>query len=204
MQLSTKQKEIALNVYGSSHTTAVDGIIGCGKTTACISGAMGRVSKHFTGGTAAGVVRSKRQWRDVLIPEFTAWCRRNGHSYKATDEVFTVASSKGGTNRIVRVIANDRTSIDTIMGMNLIMAYVDEAPKMSADFLQALDGRLRVPGAKMVMSFNPEGGKRHWFYEQYIKDADQKKIDYHRVLLKDNANPSLPPCLLYTSDAADE
>ena len=153
---------------------------------------MGRYSKHFSNCRMAGVVRSKRQWRDVLVPEMEAWCRRNKHSFKATDEVFTVASSKGGVNRISRVIANDRTSIDTIMGLTLAGAYVDEAPKMSPDFLQALDGRLRVPGAKMVMSFNPEGGPRHWFYDTYIRDAADKNIDYHRVLLADNANPSLP------------
>lgn len=69
--------------------------------------------------------------------------------------------------------APDVSAVSTIQGSTLALAYVDEATNLPEPFWKMLESRLRVPGAKLLATCNPEG-PAHWLKKDYI---DKKALD---------------------------
>jgi len=69
--------------------------------------------------------------------------------------------------------APDVGSVATIQGSTLALAYVDEATNIPEPFWRMLESRLRVPGAKLLATCNPEG-PGHWLKKDFI---DNEKLD---------------------------
>lgn len=69
--------------------------------------------------------------------------------------------------------APDVSAVSTIQGSTLALAYVDEATNLPEPFWRMLESRLRVPGAKLIATCNPEGPS-HWLKREYI---DKKELD---------------------------
>lgn len=69
--------------------------------------------------------------------------------------------------------APDVSAVATIQGSTLAIAYVDEATNLPEAFWKMLESRLRVPGAKLLATCNPDGPS-HWLKKQYI---DKKALD---------------------------
>lgn len=69
--------------------------------------------------------------------------------------------------------APDVSAVSTIQGSTLALAYVDEATNLPEPFWKMLESRLRVPGAKLLATCNPEGPS-HWLKKDYI---DKKELD---------------------------
>ena len=63
--------------------------------------------------------------------------------------------------------APDVSAVATIQGSTLALAYVDEATNLPEPFWKMLESRLRVPGAKLLATCNPEG-PAHWLKKDYI------------------------------------
>lgn len=63
--------------------------------------------------------------------------------------------------------APDVSAVSTIQGSTLALAYVDEATNLPEPFWKMLESRLRVPGAKLLATCNPEG-PAHWLKKDYI------------------------------------
>lgn len=86
--------------------------------------------------------------------------------------------------------ANDARAESKIRGMTLQGAYCDELTQFPEDFFTMLLSRLRVPGAKLIATTNPDN-PHHWLMEQYIKRADE--IDFLDVKFTIDDNTTLPP-----------
>lgn len=65
--------------------------------------------------------------------------------------------------------APDISAVSTIQGSTLALAYVDEATNLPEPFWKMLESRLRVPGAKLLATCNPEG-PAHWLKKDYIEN----------------------------------
>lgn len=63
--------------------------------------------------------------------------------------------------------APDVSAVSTIQGSTLALAYVDEATNLPEPFWKMLESRLRVPGAKLLATCNPEG-PAHWLKKDYL------------------------------------
>lgn len=67
----------------------------------------------------------------------------------------------------------DVSAVATIKGSTLAIAYADEITEIPEPVFKMLEGRLSVPGAKLLGTTNPDG-PAHWFKKQYI---DNPNID---------------------------
>lgn len=67
----------------------------------------------------------------------------------------------------------DVSAVSTIKGATLALAYVDEMTEIPEAVFKMLEGRLSVPGAKLLATTNPDG-PAHWVKKQYI---DNPNID---------------------------
>ncbi|HEU5032671.1 MAG TPA: PBSX family phage terminase large subunit [Spirillospora sp.] len=88
--------------------------------------------------------------------------------------------------RTVRTMgANDRTAEGKIRGMSLAGAYVDEATLLPEDFWNMLGTRLRIPGARLFATTNPDN-PNHWLKKKWIDKADELGIARWRFGMDDN------------------
>lgn len=83
--------------------------------------------------------------------------------------------------------APDVSAVATIQGSTLALAYVDEATNLPEPFWKMLESRLRVPGAKLLATCNPEG-PAHWLKKDYI---DKPTLDLVSWQFSLEDNPSL-------------
>jgi PBSX family phage terminase large subunit len=80
--------------------------------------------------------------------------------------------------------APDVSAVSTIQGSTLALAYVDEATNIPEPFWKMLESRLRVPGAKLLATCNPEG-PAHWLKKDYI-DKPELDLACWNFSLEDN------------------
>lgn len=83
--------------------------------------------------------------------------------------------------------APDVSAVSTIQGSTLALAYVDEATNLPEPFWKMLESRLRVPGAKLIATCNPEG-PAHWLKKDYL---DKPELDLVHWNFNLDDNPSL-------------
>lgn len=83
--------------------------------------------------------------------------------------------------------APDVSAVSTIQGSTLALAYVDEATNLPEPFWKMLESRLRVPGAKLHATCNPEG-PAHWLKKDYI---DKPGLDLVHWNFNLDDNPTL-------------
>ena len=87
--------------------------------------------------------------------------------------------------RILLEGANDSQAEAKIRGLTLQGAYCDELTKMQEDFFTMLLSRLRLPGAKLIATTNPDA-PGHWLKEKYIDRAGELDFLDVKFLLDDN------------------
>lgn len=100
---------------------------------------------------------------------------------------FSVNSKEGYLfgRRIILEGANDMRSESKIRGITLQGAYCDELTQFPADFFAMLLSRLRMPGAKLIATTNPDT-PRHWLKVDYIDRADELDFLDIKFLIDDN------------------
>lgn len=100
---------------------------------------------------------------------------------------FSISSKEGQIfgRRILLEGANDAQAEAKIRGLTLQGAYCDELTKMQEDFFSMLLSRLRLPGAKLIATTNPDA-PGHWLKERYIDRAAELDFMDVRFLLDDN------------------
>jgi PBSX family phage terminase large subunit len=79
----------------------------------------------------------------------------------------------------------DISAVSTIKGSTLALAYVDEITEIPEPVFKMLEGRLSVPGAKLIGTTNPDG-PAHWFKKQYIDNAENIDLVHWDFNLEDN------------------
>lgn len=83
---------------------------------------------------------------------------------------------------------HDSGAVKDIQGCTLALAYCDEVVNMPQNVWNMLIGRLRVPGAQLLGTCNPEGPS-HWFKKEILDYSEDKDVKYWNFLMEDN--PSL-------------
>ncbi|MEV0660139.1 PBSX family phage terminase large subunit [Actinomadura luteofluorescens] len=86
--------------------------------------------------------------------------------------------------------ANDVRAEDRIRGATVALAYVDEATLVPHSFWMMLLSRLRVPGAKLYATTNPDG-PAHWMMKDFIRRGLEVGLVRFQFRLEDN--PTLEP-----------
>ena len=99
-------------------------------------------------------------------------------------------SMNGKKNRFYLFGGRDESSASLIQGMTLSGVLLDEVALMPRSFVEQALARCSPEGAKFWFNCNPEN-PAHWFYEEWIKKANEKNCLYIHFLMKDN--PSLSP-----------
>ena len=87
--------------------------------------------------------------------------------------------------RILLEGANDARSEGKIRGLTLQGAYCDELTLFPKDFFVMLLSRLRVPGAKLIATTNPDS-PQHWLKREYIDHMAELDMLTMRFLLEEN------------------
>lgn len=95
---------------------------------------------------------------------------------------------KGAENRFYLFGGKDESSAALIQGMTLSGVLFDEAALMPRSFVEQAMARCSVSGSRFWFNCNPEYPE-HWFYNEWIKKADEKNALYLHFTMDDN--PSL-------------
>lgn len=166
-----------------------DGSIRAGKTVAITLSFVIYVMKHFDyqnaaiAGKSVGAVRRNvlANLQSMLLAMGYEWVEHRSENY--------IEIIKGEVvNNFYLFGLKDATSSGHIQGLTLCSCFIDEAVVADKDGFNQLIGRCSVDGSKIWVSCNPES-PYHWFYTQFIKQAEQKNILYIHFTMDDN--PSL-------------
>lgn len=87
--------------------------------------------------------------------------------------------------RVILEGANDIRAESKIRGVTLQGAYCDELTQFPEDFFAMLLSRLRLPGAKLIATTNPDRPS-HWLKEGYIDRADRLDLLDIKFTIDDN------------------
>lgn len=117
--------------------------------------------------------------RNCLIPLEALVGRSNFQFSLAAKEAYLFG------RRILLEGANDARSESKIRGLTLQGAYCDELTLFPRDFFAMLLSRLRVPGAKLIATTNPDSPE-HWLKREYIDRRTELDMLVVRFLLDDN------------------
>lgn len=100
---------------------------------------------------------------------------------------FSLAAKEGYLfgRRVLLEGGNDARSESKIRGLTLQGAYCDELTLFPRDFFVMLLSRLRVPGAKLIATTNPDS-PQHWLKTDYIDREDELDLLDMRFTLDDN------------------
>lgn len=127
----------------------------------------------------------KRNVITPLIPLLT----QLGFSVRELKASNILIVSKGKrSNRFYLFGGRDESSASLIQGMTLSGVLLDEAALMPRSFVEQALARCSVTGSKFWFNCNPEN-PQHWFYNEWIKKAEDKNCLYLHFLMSDN--PSL-------------
>ena len=127
----------------------------------------------------------KRNLADSLI----SFCTAGGFgvAYKASKNCFSV-THRERTNRFFIFGGKDEGSAALIQGMTLGGVLLDEVALMPRSFVEQALARCSLSGSKLWFNCNPDNPS-HWFLQEWIKKADEKRALYIHFTMKDN--PSL-------------
>ena len=133
------------------------------------------------GKTAAGVRRN------VIIPLLRAMSSVMECREQVSRGVLLV-SWQGRQNRFHLFGGKDEGSAAYIQGMTLAGVLLDEAALMPRSFVEQALARCSVEGSRFWFNCNPEG-PGHWFYQEWICRAEQRRALRLHFTMADN--PSL-------------
>lgn len=93
---------------------------------------------------------------------------------------------KGKTENIFYIFGGkDESSQDLIQGITLAGVMLDEVALMPRSFVDQATGRCSVDGSRLWFNCNPDN-PYHWFYQEWIQQADKKKALYLHFTMDDN------------------
>lgn len=92
--------------------------------------------------------------------------------------------------RVLLEGAGDARAQSKIRGVTLQGAYCDELTQLPEEFFAMLLSRLRLPGARLFATTNPDA-PGHWLMRRYLSRADQ--LDLLRLRFTMDDNPTLTP-----------
>ena len=122
--------------------------------------------------------------RNVITPLIGMIRQRYRIKDKRSDNVITIESGNI-KNSFYIFGGKDESSQDLIQGITLAGVLLDEVALMPQSFVNQATGRCSVEGARFWFNCNPDT-PYHWFYQNWIKKADEKNALHLRFTMDDN------------------
>lgn len=146
---------------------------------------------RFEGALFGLAAHSDSQIQDVLIEAFEEqwWdtgirLRPRKHGWEFPTDI-----PGGRPNRFIRLLGGRRDGLDRIRGKNLQGLFIDEFPDLAGpDMVKMLISRVRLPGAKVMLTHNPQH-LHHWSHTELL----QVLPDVGKVQCTIYDNPKNPP-----------
>lgn len=165
------------------------GAVSSGKTIASLIALLGAVAEAPTTGLIMVVGRTLQTIERNIIDPLQSE-ELFGDLAKFVHHTTGSATAKILGRTVHLIGAFDARSEGRIRGATVSLAYVDEATLLPEAFWMMLLSRLRVRGARLLATTNPDG-PGHWLRKNFILDAAAKKMIVFEFRLSDN--PGLDP-----------
>ena len=170
------------------------GSVRSGKTESGLVGFLIWLSRHYIAHTFLVAAYSRVQVYENLLPTIRrlAQDRDIGLKENIRDKYVLL-----GGNKILLYDVSDSTAVSKLQGLTLAGAYLDDAGNIRRMFVDEVIQRCSSPGAKVLLSCNPEG-PGHWIKTDIIDgDVDSALLEFG---LRDNPvlNPEYVRFLLQT------
>lgn len=193
-KLSEKQKLVFRWCYSDKFDAIIcDGSVRSGKTASMscsfVLWAMRNFNQAnfaFCGNTVQAVERNILMPMQTMI-DITHYFNLK---YLGSKHVLTI-SGNGHENHFYLFGGKDESSYKLVQGITLSGVLFDETALMPESFVnQTIARTLSVSGAKLWFNCNPDS-PMHWFYQQWILQAEQKNALYIHFEMQDN--PAMTP-----------
>ena len=192
---SQKQKKILtwwLPESGVSHMEGIiaDGAIRSGKTVSMALSFVMWALESFEEENFAMCGKTIGSFRRNVLAVLKLMLVSRGYRYKDHRADNLLEVSRGGvTNYFYIFGGKDERSQDLIQGITLAGVFFDEVALMTESFVNQATGRCSVEGSKYWFNCNPEG-PFHWFKQNWIDKAAEKKLLYLHFTMDDNLSLS--------------
>ena len=163
-----------------------DGAVRSGKTLAMGLGFFLWAMDGFHGrkfgicGKTIGSVR--RNVLSEILPKLRClgmeWKERRGDN-------LVVVRFRGRENRFYLFGGRDESAAGSIQGISFAGVLLDEAALMNRSFVQQACARCSVEGSRLWFNCNP-AGPNHWFYREWILQAEEKNCLRLHFTMEDN------------------
>ncbi len=166
-----------------------DGAVRSGKTVCMGISFMLWAFSQFEGRAFGICGKTIRGIRRNLIADLIPLLKEIGFEVtEKLSENHLTLSLYGRTNRFYLFGGRDEASAALIQGVTLAGVLLDEVALMPRSFVEQAMARCSVSGSKLWFNCNPEN-PQHWFYQEWIIKAKEKKVLYLHFTMEDN--PSL-------------
>ena len=175
MKITTAQSKF---LQSENKITAFIGGIGSGKTLIlCVDA----ILACLKGKRSAIISFSYPMLRDVIIPMMTSQLElmKVPYEFNKSDMVFIIA----GTELLIR--SADKP--DSLRGLNLYNAYIDEACYTKEEIFYIILGRLRLAEDGQLKLGTTPKGKKNWVFKNVVSDTDALILTQSTM-----GNPFLP------------
>jgi PBSX family phage terminase large subunit len=163
-----------------------DGAVRSGKTLCMgisfLCWAMRRFNGQKFGLCGRTITSLRRNVVDVLLPVMRDLGFRC--TEKMSQNRITVAYG-GRTNEFHLFGGRDESSGALIQGITLAGVLLDEVALMPQSFVEQACARCSVSGSKLWFNCNPDSPE-HWFYREWICQAERRRALYLHFYLQDN------------------
>lgn len=175
--------------YSDRTAIICDGAVRSGKTFCMSLSFIFWMFYRFNNSSFAICGKTIRSARRNIITPMVDTLRGLGFTVdeKLSHNLLTIAY-RGRVNRVYIFGGKDESSASLIQGITLSGVLFDEVALMPRSFVEQALARCSVDGSRFWFNCNPEY-PAHWFYRNWIKNADKKNALYLHFTMRDN--PSL-------------
>lgn len=166
-----------------------DGAVRSGKTLAMGLGFFLWAMSSFTNRRFALCGKTRSGVRRNVVQELLPWLERLGMQVeeRRAESILRVRLGRR-ENEFYLFGGKDEGSAALIQGVTLAGVLLDEVVLMPRSFVEQACARCSVEGSRLWFNCNPEG-PQHWFYREWILQADRRNCLQLHFTMRDN--PSL-------------
>ena len=186
-QWSNRQWRVVDLYKNPARYLLIVGSPGAGKTAAGIAGYILWACDTFKQTRQFAVIAvTARQCEKVVLTEIQRFCKEHKLPFqRLSDKVYQV-----WRHQFVLFSAPNKQAARNLQGYNLAGFYIDEVVNIPEDVMYEINSRVRDGDTnKIVMTANA-GSAAHWFYRDYVKEAEAIDMDIIELNLADNPNLS--------------
>ncbi|NLF35155.1 MAG: PBSX family phage terminase large subunit [Clostridiales bacterium] len=196
MKFSAKQRQVLTwwgknSVHREKDAIICDGAVRSGKTLCLGISFFCWAMARFDGARFALCGKTVASVRRNLLADVAPLLKTLGFGYREKVSQNTLTLALGNRENTFYLFGGrDEGSAALIQGVTLAGVLLDEAALMPRSFVEQACARCSVEGARLWFSCNPEG-PGHWFYKEWILQAEARNALYLHFTMEDN--PALSP-----------